>query len=92
MSIKRRLALAEKAAAVTHDDGQYCEILEDPNFYGNADQLGWASIEPRILTHPDLKGTRKVSTLMRYLAEAIGTKRDLVEGRLPSRAIDPGHA
>ena len=45
-----------------------------------------------ILTHPDLKGTRKVSTLMRYLAEAIGTKRDLVEGRLPSRAIDPGHA
>ncbi len=37
-----------------------------------------------VLTHPDLKDTRKVSTLMRYLVEAIAAKRDLIEGRRPS--------
>jgi len=58
VTLKRRLTQAEKAAtAVSHDDGQYCEILEDPNFYGNAAALGLNDIEPRILANPDHYGT-----------------------------------
>ncbi|WP_282610664.1 LysR family transcriptional regulator [Pelagibius sp. Alg239-R121] len=34
-----------------------------------------------VLTHPDLKDTPRVSTLMRHLADAIIRKRDLIEGR-----------
>ncbi len=52
MSIERRLSQAEKAAAASHGDGQKCQILENPNFYGNADRLGWADIKPRILEDP----------------------------------------
>lgn len=37
-----------------------------------------------VLTHPDLKDTRRVSTLMRFLYEAISAKRDIIEGRQPS--------
>ncbi len=44
-----------------------------------------------VLTHPDLKDTKKVSTLMRYLVEALQAKRDLIEGRRPHNAI-PAHA
>lgn len=37
-----------------------------------------------VLTHSDLKDTKRVSTLMRYLVETISAKRDLIEGRKPS--------
>ncbi len=36
-----------------------------------------------VLTHPDLKNTRRVSTLLRHLVKAISAKRDLIEGRGP---------
>ncbi len=42
MSIERRLAQAEKAAAASHDlagADVYVPILEDPDFYGNFDQI-----------------------------------------------------
>lgn len=34
-----------------------------------------------VLTHPDLKDTRRVSTLLRYLVKSISAKRGLIEGR-----------
>ncbi len=42
MSIERRLAQAEKAAAASRDlagADVHAQILEDPNFYGNYAQL-----------------------------------------------------
>lgn len=35
-----------------------------------------------VLTHPDLKDTPRIKTIMRYLAEAITAKRDLVAGNV----------
>jgi len=36
-----------------------------------------------VLTHPDLKTTRRVSVLMRFLTAALLKKRDLIEGHMP---------
>ena len=57
MSVECRLAKAEKAAAASHVDViVYAEILENPNFYGNAERLGLDDTEPRILSNPDWYG------------------------------------
>lgn len=34
-----------------------------------------------VLTHPDLRDTPKIKTLMKFLAETLNAKRDLIEGR-----------
>ncbi|MCF6275528.1 MAG: LysR family transcriptional regulator, partial [Robiginitomaculum sp.] len=34
-----------------------------------------------VLTHPDLRDTPKIKTLMKFLAETLNVKRDLIEGR-----------
>jgi len=35
-----------------------------------------------VLTHPDLKDTPRIKLLMRFLVEALKSKRDLIEGKL----------
>lgn len=37
-----------------------------------------------ILTHPDLKDTPRISALMKFLAQALTDKRDLIEGHRPA--------
>ncbi len=36
-----------------------------------------------VLTHRDMKGAPKITALFRFLAAAISSRRDLIEGRLP---------
>ena len=35
-----------------------------------------------VLTHPDLRDTPKIKTLMQSISESLSAQRDLIEGRL----------